>query len=44
MMSKGDLPLSLFGIETATTERLTTILFLIRDAGGLDSPNASANL
>jgi hypothetical protein len=38
MMSKGDLPLSLFAIETAPTERLHSIIWLVRDAGGLEGP------
>ncbi len=38
MMSKGDLPLSVFGIEDSDNERLKHIIWLVRDAGGLDGP------
>lgn len=38
MMSKGDLPLSIFGIEASPAKRLTHIIWLVRDAGGLDGP------
>lgn len=38
MVTKGDLPLSAFGIEQSSTERLTSILWLVRDANGLNGP------
>jgi hypothetical protein len=38
MVSKGDLPLSIFGIEASSTERLAHIIWLVRDARGLDGP------
>ncbi|HYD06020.1 MAG TPA: hypothetical protein VEC60_09845, partial [Reyranella sp.] len=38
MMAKGDLPLSIFGITESDSERLRHILWLIRDAGGLNGP------
>ena len=38
MMAKGDLPLSIFEIATAPSERLTTIIWLVKDAGGLEGP------
>jgi hypothetical protein len=38
MMNKGDLPLSLFAIEGSTSDRLISILWLIKDGGGLSGP------
>lgn len=37
-VNKGDLTLSLFEIQTSPTERLTQIIWLVRDAGGLRGP------
>jgi hypothetical protein len=38
MMAKGDLPLSVFEIETADSKRLVRILDLVKAAGGLNGP------
>jgi hypothetical protein len=38
MCQKGDLSLEVFGIEESATDRLTTIIGLVKDAGGLNGP------
>lgn len=38
MTMKGDLALGVFGIEASDSDRLRRIIWLVKDAGGLDGP------